>query len=57
MHMRKTQVKQDPKNGEFYIEFDPELFDSLGWEIGDTIVWTEQSDGSFMLSKKLDNNE
>ena len=53
----KTQVKQDPKTGEFYIEFDPELFDSLGWEIGDTIVWTEQSDGSFMLSKKLDNNE
>lgn len=39
-------------NGDQFIELPQVLLDGLGWEVGDEIVWTEQSDGTFKLTKK-----
>jgi hypothetical protein len=39
-------------NGDQFIELPPVLLDSLGWKVGDEIIWTEQSDGTFKLTKK-----
>lgn len=32
------------------IELPDELMEDMGWEAGDTIVWTEQENGSWLLS-------
>lgn len=34
------------------LNFSDELLEQLGWEVGDTLDWQEQEDGSFVLSKK-----
>jgi hypothetical protein len=30
-----------------------ELLEELGWQTGDTLLWIEQDDGSWILRKKL----
>jgi hypothetical protein len=39
-------------NGDQFIELPQVLLDGLDWEVGDEIIWTEQSDGTFKLTKK-----
>ena len=40
-------------NGDQFIEIPQALMDRLGWQVGDEIIWTEQSDGAFQLNKKI----
>jgi bifunctional DNA-binding transcriptional regulator/antitoxin component of YhaV-PrlF toxin-antitoxin module len=37
------------------ITFPPDLLEANGWKEGDVLVWKDNGDGSWMLSKKLDN--
>ena len=39
-------------NGDQFIEIPQVLIDGLDWKVGDEIIWTEQSDGTFKLTKK-----
>jgi hypothetical protein len=39
-------------NGDQFIEIPQVLMNSLAWKVGDEIIWTEQSDGTFKLTKK-----
>ena len=39
-------------NGDQFIEIPQVLMDGLDWKVGDEIIWTEQSDGTFKLTKK-----
>ena len=39
-------------NGDQFIELPQVLIDGLGWKVGDEIIWIEQSDGTFKLTKK-----
>lgn len=39
-------------NGDQFIELPQVLLDGLGWKVGDEIIWTEQSVGTFKLTKK-----
>ena len=41
----------DP-SGEMYFKIPDEMWDELDWEIGDTIMWTDNGDGSYTLRKK-----
>lgn len=36
--------------GEYYLDVG-DIAAELGWEIGDTLVWTDNGDGSFSLAK------
>ena len=44
------KLEQD-ENGDLVIPFDEELLSEIGWELGDTIQWTENEDGSFTLTR------
>jgi len=39
-------------NGDQFIEIPKVLLDGLGWKVDDEIIWAEQSDGVFKLTKK-----
>lgn len=45
---------QEDSNGECFIEFPPDLIEEAGWKEHDTIVWSDNKDGSFTLTKHED---
>lgn len=44
---------KEAENGEPYIELPDELISSLGWKEGDTVIWTDNHDGSWSLTKAV----
>lgn len=42
---------QENQDGDLVLEFPNEIIEQLGWHEGDNIVWTENEDGSFTLTK------
>ncbi|MDP5253309.1 MULTISPECIES: hypothetical protein [unclassified Vibrio] len=40
--------------GEHYLEIPQQYLEELGWSTGDIVIWTQNDDGSFSLSKSED---
>ncbi|KHT51219.1 hypothetical protein RJ46_04835 [Vibrio sinaloensis] len=38
--------------GEHYFEIPDEYLEELDWQIGDSVIWTQNENGSFSLTKK-----
>ena len=49
--MTKYWKRRDPSNEDDTIEFPDDLNEVLGWKVGDELVWTDQGDGTFTLTK------
>ena len=49
------EVKYDSNTGDHYLQFSPDMLAQVGWDFGDTIVWKDNNNGSWTLSKKVDN--
>jgi len=45
-------VKEDPDTGDSILEFPPDVLEETGWKEGDELIWTDNQDGSFTLTKK-----
>lgn len=45
------KVQEDKKTGSLFVKFPSKLIKQLGWNTGDSIDWSAQKDGSFILSK------
>jgi len=53
-----VEVQQDEETKEMFLEFPHGSIDSLGWDIGDTLLWEQlPDDGGYILRKKDDDNE
>ena len=52
--MFTVQVIED-ENGQLILPRPDEVLKHLGLDIGDTIVWTDNNDGTFSLTRKEDN--
>jgi hypothetical protein len=52
--MRLTRpVIQDPDDAnELLLDLGQELCETMGWQAGDVMEWTDNGDGSWTLSKK-----
>ena len=51
MTVHTVEVRNDPETGDPFIEFPDEFMDKLDWKEGDTLIWEEQSDGSWTVRK------
>lgn len=49
--MTILKIEQD-ENGELILPLEDNLSKSLNWKIGDTIIWIDNGDGSYTLTKK-----
>ena len=49
--MPNVKIEQD-EDGNFILPLGEDLTSELGWDIGDTIMWEDNENGSFTLSKK-----
>ena len=52
-----VQVVADPDHpGELLLDLGLELCAQLGWQVGDTIEWTYQKDGTWLMTKSASTN-
>ena len=52
MNSTVVTLVKDPETGDLILPLDDEIFSETGWEIGDTLEWVDQKDGSLVLMKK-----
>jgi hypothetical protein len=45
-------VQEHNETKELYLQFPPGAIDQVGWDEGDTIVWGDNQDGTWTLTKK-----
>ena len=45
-------VQYDEATAEHLIELPIEMLEELGWIVGDTVVWSDNKDGSWTISRK-----
>ena len=49
---RTLKVIEDPENpGELLLDLGTEVCAELGWQVGDTLEWTDNKDGIWTLQK------
>jgi DNA-binding Xre family transcriptional regulator len=54
MSIKTMNVIADPDHaGEFLLDLGHEVCAELGWQVGDTIEWTDSKDGTWLLVKKI----
>jgi len=54
MNTYTVTVEEDPDTGDLVLPLPTELLNQMGWDIGDDLVWNDNFNGSFSLSKKVD---
>jgi len=51
--MPQVTVVEDPDNpGELFLDLGTELCAELGWQVGDTLEWIDNKDGTWLLQKQ-----
>ena len=52
--MKKYTVtlEEDPATGDVILPFPEEMLTEVGWEEGDVLVWKDNQDGTFSITKK-----
>lgn len=45
-------VQEHNETKELYLQFPPDAINQVGWDAGDTIVWEDNQDGTWTLTKK-----
>ena len=50
-------VEEDPDTGDLVLPLPTELLNQMGWDFGDTLIWDDNQDGTFSLSKKVDKEQ
>ena len=52
--MKKYTVtlEEDPATGDVILPFPEEMLTEVGWEEGDVLVWKDNRDGTFSITKK-----
>ena len=49
----KAEITEDPNDeNELFLTFDPKMLEDLGWKEGDTLLWTDNNDGTYSIKKK-----
>ena len=46
-------LQTDPKTGDLILPLTDEMTAGLGWEIGDTLEWIDNKDGTWTIKKKV----
>lgn len=58
MSIAKTvTVEYDKSCDEYILPLGTDVCDAVGWQVGDTICWQDNGDGSYTLTKKQNDNQ
>lgn len=53
--MTVVKIEKD-SDGELVFPLDPDMLEELGWGVGDTLQWIDNSDGTYSIIKHEDSN-
>lgn len=48
-----VQLEED-ENGDLVLPFTDEILEELGWKVGDQLVWKDNGDGTYTISRDHD---
>jgi hypothetical protein len=48
-----TVTVEEDSNGEMVLPFPDEMMDELNWEIGDSLIWSQEPNGNIVISKVI----
>lgn len=51
MNKWTIKLEQDPETGDLIMPLTDEMLKQVGWNIGDTLIWEQNSDNSWSLRK------
>jgi hypothetical protein len=60
MSIKETVLIQEDENGDLFFKLSDHVWKELeeeGWQIGDTLDWTDNKDGSWSIKKKEEETE
>ena len=49
--MDKVTLIED-SDGQLLLPFTEDMLNQMGWDIGDTIIWEENEDGTYTITKQ-----
>jgi hypothetical protein len=49
-----VKLETDPETGDLIMPLPTDLFNQVGWDFGDTLIWEEMPHGVWSLKKKED---
>jgi hypothetical protein len=49
--MKTIELVKDEDTGELILPLDDKIFAELGWNVGDTVEWTDNQDGTWTITK------
>jgi uncharacterized membrane protein (UPF0127 family) len=52
--MTTLNVQYNAEDDEYFIELPQELLDQVGFNVGDTVVWSKIDENSWSIQKKID---
>ena len=52
--METVSVIYDDKTDDYIVPLGNDVCDEVGWQVGDTIKWQDNGDGSYTLTKVTD---
>lgn len=44
-------VEKDPETGDLVVPIPQEIMEEIGWTTGDNLIWTDNKDGTWTVSK------
>ena len=47
---------QEDSNGELILPFSEDILDEMGWNVGDTLQWIDNGDGTYSITKYEDSD-
>ena len=47
-----VNLEEDPETNDLILTFPPDLLEQTGWKEGDELIWKDNQDGSWSLTKK-----
>ena len=53
----EIKLEEDPNSKDLVLPIPTDLLNQMGWDIGDNLVWSDNFNGTFSLSKKVDNEQ
>ena len=45
-------LEEDPENGDLVLPLTDEILKEVGWQIGDTLEWTDNKNGTWSIKRK-----
>lgn len=47
-----VQLIEDPETGDLILPLTPDILSQMGWDVGDTLLWEEMTDGGWCIKKQ-----